>query len=205
MQLYSRRFSRLARTASYRTKRWLMRWPRTSTWRAASRCLPTRIYATRGTAMTAGRACEGEATMNATRTCKRNEILAPTATIARPSGIGVETVVKPRRHSRARSSSTSDREAHANRGEMQGASGVCSSSSGRRAPDRGGGHHRRWQGWVAVRQAAVTPSDLPQSALHYVVRTRSAWCWTTLRPVTCIRRTSTCGRSIPDPPLPAHR
>ena len=50
----SRPFNRLASTASSRTRRWPMRWPRGSTWRAASRRLPTRISATRGTATTAG-------------------------------------------------------------------------------------------------------------------------------------------------------
>ena len=50
---------------------------------------------------------------------------------------------------------------------------------------------------VAVRQEAVAPSDLPQSALHYVIRTRSACCWMMLRPTACIRRTNMCGRSAP--------
>ena len=56
---------------------------------------------------------------------------------------------------------------------MQGPSGVCSSSSGatsrgsRRRPPPASGRVE-----VTVRQAAVTPSDLPQSALHYVIRTR---------------------------------
>jgi predicted ATPase len=50
----SRRFSRRTRTASSRTRAWPMRWPRASTGRVASRRLPTPIYASRGTAMTAG-------------------------------------------------------------------------------------------------------------------------------------------------------
>jgi predicted ATPase len=50
----SRPFAKLARTASSRTKRWPMRWPRGSTWRTVSRRPPTRIYVTRGTATTAG-------------------------------------------------------------------------------------------------------------------------------------------------------
>src|SRR5580698_2356912 len=56
---------------------------------------------------------------------------------------------------------------------MRGPSEVCSSSSGatrrgsRRRPPPATGRVE-----VAVRQAAVTASDLPQSALHYVIRTR---------------------------------
>ena len=56
---------------------------------------------------------------------------------------------------------------------MQGPSGVCSSFSAGDEPqieaEATTGHGRVE---VAVRQAAVTPSDLPQSALHYVIRTR---------------------------------
>jgi len=51
---------------------------------------------------------------------------------------------------------------------------------------------------VAVRRTAVTPSDLPQSALHYVIRTQERVVVETLRSGTCIRRTNMCGRSAPD-------
>ncbi len=51
---------------------------------------------------------------------------------------------------------------------------------------------------VTVRQAVITPVDLPKSALQYVVRTRERVVLMMLRSGTCIRKTSICGRNAPD-------
>ena len=69
-----------------------------------------------------------------------------------------------------------DREAGANR------DGECGCRAGSADPDSGGDEPRieaeattgPGKIEVAVRQAAVTPSDLPQSALHYVIRTQES-------------------------------
>jgi len=45
---------------------------------------------------------------------------------------------------------------------------------GRRATDRGGSDDRPRPGCVTLRQTAVSPAELPESVLHYVIRTRES-------------------------------
>ena len=51
---------------------------------------------------------------------------------------------------------------------------------------------------VTVRQTPITPDDIPQSALQYVIRTRERVVLDDASVGICIRRTSMCGRSAPD-------
>ena len=111
----------------------------------------------------------------ATRGCTRSGFLAPTATIGTPVGqLDVETVVKA---SQALSSEMVlnrlieklMRIAVEHAGAERGLLILLRGDKPRIEAEAITGHGKVE---VMVRQAAVTASDLPQSALHYVIRTR---------------------------------
>ena len=115
----SRLSIRLARTASFKTRRWPMNWRRSSTWRAASK-RPAYTYLRNARNCYDRWGAHGKVKQLDERYPRLREerTLASSATIGTPVGqLDVETVVKASQATFERDGpSQADREAHANRG-----------------------------------------------------------------------------------------